>query len=186
MSCIEGGCDLNNCTEWSDCKIEKFDWKKMLSGEIKGSGIQNRTCYCKDKKNYTEQRECQVYKELIIEKGEECFATHYYIRDAKTNSTLAKVKAPSLEKGLDIKFITKKGEIEYCWYCFNGKQDYDETGIDCGGSCPKCVEVQKPKARGFPYLLALAIIAGAIIIISAIRIIKKQRQKNKSSSMKDF
>jgi len=29
-------------------------------------------------------------------------------------------------------------DLEYCMWCTNGKQDGDESYIDCGGSCPPC------------------------------------------------
>ena len=53
----------------------------------------------------------------------------------------------------------KEHEI-YCPWCFNGKQDYDETGIDCGGSCIDCDKIQfpykppKPDWRLLIFLLA--------------------------------
>ena len=37
-------------------------------------------------------------------------------------------------------FLDDQADSEYCDYCFNGKMDVDEEGIDCGGGCMECSE----------------------------------------------
>ncbi len=55
----------------------------------------------------------------------------------------------NLQLGPNGKKITIKGlnitleNLEYCPWCYNGKKDYDETGLDCGGSCGAC-EISGP------------------------------------------
>ncbi|MEM1535243.1 MAG: hypothetical protein QXO56_01835, partial [Candidatus Pacearchaeota archaeon] len=160
-------CVLAYCENWSECKLERASWKELLAGKITYYGKQKRICYCKDGRNYSEEQDCVVYKELKVEKGFECGVVHYYVKDKATNKILAKIKMPSFEKGLDIHFVIKESELGYCWYCFDGKQDYDETGIDCGGPCKPCVE--KPavpaKAKKFNYLPVIII---SILFVSGL------------------
>lgn len=73
---------------------------------------------------------------------------------------------------IDIDFDPNKEK--YCPWCYNKIQDYDETGIDCGGSCPPCVE--KPgeiwKCSKIPLVLILLF---AILLASLIYGYKKYK-----------
>ncbi len=66
-----------------------------------------------------------------------------------------------------------KTEGKYCPWCYNNKQDYDEIGIDCGGSCKSCVVEEIPseipvfkreKDLSFLILFLFFVIAGSLII----------------------
>ena len=39
-------------------------------------------------------------------------------------------------------FIISELESEKLDSCFDGVQDYDEDGVDCGGGCSECVLIQ--------------------------------------------
>jgi len=177
------GCEVINCSDWGECKIEIESWKDLLKGIIMKYGKQYRTCYyrCKGKiEERNESASCIVREELIVEKGEECYATHYYVKDP-SNRTLAKIKMPSLEKGLDIKLLVKK-EVDYCWYCFDGKKDYDETGIDCGGEhCPACmpeiVQLQLTKKKSQWPIIAIALAAIVLLISVVFALVRTKRKK---------
>jgi hypothetical protein len=88
---------------------------------------------------------------------------------------------PSLEKGLDIKLLVKK-EVDYCWYCFDGKKDYDETGIDCGGEhCPACmpeiVQLQLTKKKSQWPIIAIALAAIVLLISVVFALVRAKRKK---------
>lgn len=69
---------------------------------------------------------------------------------------------------LDLSFKDKKNKIkiygvnlsledlEYCPWCYSGVKDYDEVGVDCGGSCRSCFESEIPaKVANWWWLVAL-------------------------------
>jgi hypothetical protein len=66
-------------------------------------------------------------------------------------------------------------DIEYCPWCYDGLQNYDETGADCGGSCPDCSEIPFKIRQNYIYFL----IALVIIIIIAIYILYRKYKKSK-------
>ena len=55
----------------------------------------------------------------------------------------------------------------YCGYCYNGVKDYDETGIDCGGSnCPSCGgEEEKEWRELISWILGLILIVLILIFL---------------------
>lgn len=56
-------------------------------------------------------------------------------------------------------------DLEYCPWCYNGLKDYDETGVDCGGSCRSCTEAETPAARAnYLGILALSILLSLLIL----------------------
>ena len=40
-------------------------------------------------------------------------------------------------------FINVNGK-GYCYYCHDGVKNYDEEGVDCGGSCDSCGANETP------------------------------------------
>jgi hypothetical protein len=53
--------------------------------------------------------------------------------------------------------------IEYCPWCYDGKKNFDETGVDCGGSCKDCAQIEIPAG-----ISVWLVVAGAIVIAGAI------------------
>jgi hypothetical protein len=83
----------------------------------------------------------------------------------------------NLQLGPNVTKITIKGlntslqNLEYCPWCYNGKKDYDEIGVDCGGNCRACeISHGKPVTAGVPWLwivlLALAIALAIVTYLS--------------------
>ncbi len=74
---------------------------------------------------------------------------------------------------IDLDFNPEKER--YCPWCYNNIKDYDETGVDCGGSCPPCVE--KPaeiwRCKQIPLILILLF---ALLLASLIYGYKKTKK----------
>jgi hypothetical protein len=75
--------------------------------------------------------------------------------DMITGKTIAQISIQG--KNISLK------NLEYCPWCYDGKKNFDETGVDCGGSCRDCAQIEIP-ARISVWLVAAAgiLIAGAI------------------------
>jgi len=67
-------------------------------------------------------------------------------------------------------------DIEYCPWCYDGKQDYDELGVDCGGSCPDCGAEVPLKAKGISFIVYI-LIAVLIILIIIYFLYRKYKKK---------
>jgi len=50
-------------------------------------------------------------------------------------------------------------DLEYCPWCYDGAKDYDEKGVDCGGSCRACTEAEMPAKANMTPLIATAAVA---------------------------
>jgi len=134
------------CGDWSSCNARYY-----LDDAIEGSsfvqGYTERICEdqngCKFDK--AERESCDLTTPIVAEVAEFCEEEFVEIFDAGTDELLSRIKKdPILEftelERLDISLITTSF-TGYCSYCFNGIQDNDEEGLDCGGaSCPACVE----------------------------------------------
>jgi len=63
--------------------------------------------------------------------------------------------------------------LDYCPWCFDGIKDYDEEGVDCGGSCAPCSLYGKAEkfVKGgksgckVPWILLLVILLNVIVLI---------------------
>jgi hypothetical protein len=75
--------------------------------------------------------------------------------DMITGKTIAQISIQG--KNISLK------NLEYCPWCYDGKKNFDETGVDCGGSCRDCAQIEIP-ARISVWLVVAAgiLIAGAI------------------------
>ena len=56
------------------------------------------------------------------------------------NKTLARFKSSNGK--FNVMIVVAEAN---CYYCHNKIKDYDETGVDCGGSCISCSEKDKEK-----------------------------------------
>jgi len=173
-----GGCIPNwNCTEWSQCVID-YNIEQILAGNISALGKQNR--FCTDlkecKKDILGEQACR--KSAVSFRSEEwCFVRHTAIIDSKTGNVVARVRpiftgVPRFDIELGEQ-LTSLAEQPYCWYCSDGVQDYDETGLDCGGaSCPACgfvIKIEKKGSLLWLLILLLALIALILLFLEARR-----------------
>lgn len=140
-----GTCYPNwSCGEWGACVI---NYNKDI---IKGGAIYNsiktkqeRVCY---DKTYCiggvgiEARECNVSVPIKAKEVDWCSARYIEIYNANNGVLLSRIRKSKIENpGLDIELSLKDlSSMKYCSYCFDGAKDYDETDVDCGGSCGDC------------------------------------------------
>jgi hypothetical protein len=97
------------------------------------------------------------------------------------------IKRIAMELSADEKKISifgrgwEKEDMEYCPWCYDGIQDYDEEGVDCGGSCPPC---EKPLLT-FPWwIIFLIIMALGFLVYLLIREKKKRMKKRQQELLK--
>jgi len=143
LSSEDGGCDSDfGCSEWGECKID-YNFEDLVLGVEKITGEQRR--FCEDSADCVadriQERKCSVVLGIYAEEKEWCEENYLWIYDKDTDELLGRIKNRKLEEipSLDIEFLNSRPE--FCDYCYNEIQDKDETGIDCGGSCEKCVDI---------------------------------------------
>ena len=136
-----------DCTEWDVCSAS-YNVSDILDENVLSRGEQSRVCndlkecYTQDKIEY---QSCSIAISVRAERVEWCNETYVEIYDNTNDELLSRVKETEVLsqdadfKKVDISFITTDFE-GYCGYCANGVRDYDEAGVDCGGSnCPACL-----------------------------------------------
>jgi len=167
------GCDsIWVCGDWGTCDAD-YDVEEVLLENIAPTGVQKRECIdetgCANPK--IEKRPCSVAVPVETKVTEWCFEEYVEVYEKSSKKLVSRVKKEKLGftelKSIDISFIT--GEFTgYCDYCYNGIQDYDEEGVDCGGaSCPECIEEE----TFFDWLFWLLVFLwGAIFIGTFVRL----------------
>jgi hypothetical protein len=129
-----------SCGEWSECNAD-YTLLEIVEGETEFQGEQQRTCEdlgdCEDTK--TEVRSCEIESPIRTRLVEWCGEEYIELIDKDTGELVARVKVGE-EEDVSIGFIV--GDfVGYCDYCYDGVQNYDEQGVDCGGpGCPPCEE----------------------------------------------
>lgn len=132
-------CDEDfNCGEWQECAANYMP-QDILEGKEKFDGIQERRCYdgCGNVK--IESQICMLVLPVNANKKIWCNEDYVEIYEKDTNRLVARVKESEVEdiKRVDVSFLTA-GNIGYCPYCHDNIKNFDEAGIDCGGSCNSC------------------------------------------------
>lgn len=95
---------------------------------------------------------------------------------AFANLTMLKIDIKSKEKKTKISIYGKNftlEDLEYCPWCYNGIKDYDEDGVDCGGSCRDCAEIELP--LGMSWQKAALIIGGGLGIVGIVYLLYRTR-----------
>jgi hypothetical protein len=106
-----------------------------------------------------------------------CQEEYVEIYEKSTNKLVSRVKEEDIDLGvknlsrIDISFLVTEF-TGYCDYCYNGIQDFDETGVDCGGpNCPECVK----ESFFFNWLFWLLLFLWTSIVIFTGTIIWEER-----------
>ncbi len=122
------------CEEWGGCQAI-YDLSNIIGEGVILNGEQTRNC--EDTNNCFEKtieiKECNPQVSVNVKKVEKCDKEYIEVYD------LQEVLISRLELiggRLNVQFPLDKSE--YFPYCYNTKQDCDETGVDCGGSCSSC------------------------------------------------
>ncbi len=144
-----------SCGEWGGC-FTSYNLEDVVLGLRESKGIQERVCEDLNKCSppVTKSRECKVSIPIEARFLKWCFKDYVELVDKNTGNIIGRIrKEDSLLKAdfkkIDLSF-TDSELNETCDYCFDGVMNYDETGVDCGGSsCPACVEIYE---MGFNWL----------------------------------
>ena len=126
---------LFECGNWSECESRYGVYELVTQTII--SGYKYR--YCKDRASclsgFVEARKCSMKVPVSVKKTIWC--NEEYLEIYENNTLVSRVESIGNQTEFDIRFIVEgKG---YCWYCHDNIKDYDEEGIDCGGSCSQCI-----------------------------------------------
>jgi len=141
LECTDGkGCipDIQ-CDAWSECNID-YNFLDLVGGRIEDiQGSKSRVC--RDKagcvSDRAETRSCSVSVDIYTKRFTKCGVEFIGVYDRLDNELIARIEEgtkdnPYLNIRLD------GGDSIYCDYCFDGIQNGDEEGVDCGGSCEDC------------------------------------------------
>ena len=123
------------CGDLSPCEGE-YDVNTLLSGQ---DVIGQKTQTCSDTKkcmpSFTITKNCSLKEEITVNKSIWCNQSYTEIRN-KGGNLLARISGAVVDYSVNVS-INLKGQ-GYCRYCYNQIKDYDETDVDCGGSCESC------------------------------------------------
>jgi len=82
------------------------------------------------------------------------FVTHgegniFWLGVLNQDKLISRIKETEVQKTTKLNIFLKISEArEYCPYCYDGIKNYDETDVDCGGSCKPCSEKEVPAVKG--------------------------------------
>ncbi|MCX8159245.1 MAG: Ig-like domain-containing protein, partial [Candidatus Pacearchaeota archaeon] len=159
----EGVCEPNFvCGEWMECEYAK-EPSEVLRGMVKYTGERKRICkdiqHCAN--DYVEKENCLSKYEVVVEGGTRCGERKLFGL-GRENNTIFEINAETWKANrLDVIFMQKYAL--YCDWCYNGIRDYDEEGIDCGGSCKDC-PVEKVAIKSIISLFKMPIYIWWIIV----------------------
>jgi hypothetical protein len=132
------------CGDWSKCNA-KYDFSNFLEDETSVKGYFEKVCVdlsgCKSEK--IQRKVCSVPILINANKTSWCDSDFVEIFDSENGNLVSRIKKTEISSDLNRVDISFLGDSEkgYCDYCFDGLQNYDELGVDCGGlSCPECEE----------------------------------------------
>lgn len=127
------------CENWSECKLD-YNFIDFSQGDYKYSGISSKMCIdknnCVNPKYYT--HDCSVSVDIYSKEVERCGKNYTGIYNKLTNELVAILdKGNEKDPYLNVDLSGRRDFI-YCDYCYDGVRNFDEEGIDCGGSCVSC------------------------------------------------
>lgn len=129
------------CGEWSDCEVDYDFFNLIGAGVVDMKGSKSRVCVDKNKciLPRKDTRVCSVSIDIYTNRFERCGEEYIGVYDILNDGLLVVVKEGTKNNPyLNIYFDER--ENVRCDYCFDGVMNGDEEGIDCGGSCKRCVD----------------------------------------------
>ena len=123
------------CGDWSDCTAQ-YGFSALVSD---GSLVGAQTRRCSDKTkcvpDFIDTRKCNFRENVTVKNTFWCNQNYTEVFNDKGN-VIARLKKVSAERAVTVDLNTASNA--YCAYCFDNVKNYDETGVDCGGSCISC------------------------------------------------
>jgi hypothetical protein len=169
------------CAKWQTCEA-KYDLSDVLLDTSFVEGYKKRACHdltgCKN--NKIEKKLCDLFVPIEARKTEWCNESYVEIYNKETNTLVSRINEKEIIgfknlTRIDISFpITQF--VGYCDYCFDGIQNYGETGVDCGGeNCPECLR----KYGFFDWLFWVILILWILFFILLFIYWKRKEEKEK-------
>lgn len=154
------------CGDFSSCSAS-YDISNLITGS-EASGFKTRVCFDKNKCliDFTDTQTCNIKQDVTVMNKIWCGQNYTEIIDS-AGEVVARVR-----KSLDNKFVNvdfNAAGDAYCSYCYDSIKNYDETEIDCGGSCMTCSEknvvVTKPFYQTDIFKLGLSLGSFLIFLV---------------------
>ena len=127
------------CGAWSDCRVVYTLESILNMDNIEGLSYK----LCTDVNNCISDivgsKVCVSKINITLEQGFWCGKEYIEVKD-KNGKILTRLDTKNQSNYLDVDI--NLGE-NYCFYCYDHKKNYDETDIDCGGSCKTCSKVEQ-------------------------------------------
>jgi hypothetical protein len=135
------------CGSWGSCDVS-YNLNDILEGRSMANGVSQRECVdrtqCADDKE--ELKSCKLGIPIQAIKSQWCYEDYVEIYDTQSGELVSRIKEEKVSefsdfKRVDISFLND-GEGGLCSFCFDGVQNYDEEGVDCGGEyCGSCISI---------------------------------------------
>ncbi len=170
------------CGEWGECELD-YSLQDILRGNPTLEGEQSRVCEHAFRNTSVQYRSCKISTPIKAKKVNWCYEEYIELYNVETGNLVSRIKGDSLRENrkLDIGFIVTEFE-GYCDYCFDGVKNYDEEGVDCGGSCPEC-EIREDYIDYCYYLLWLL---WWILLLLLMYLIYKWIKESREKEQKKF
>ena len=130
------------CSGWSSCEVD-YNFVNLLEGTVSDlSGVKSRICVDKNAcvELQKETRICSVNVDIYTRRFTKCGENFIGIYNRLNNDLIARVERGTEENPHLNIYLDDKGDSQYCDYCFDGRMNGDEEGVDCGGSCEECID----------------------------------------------
>ena len=128
------------CESWSECNVD-YSFTN-LGNEFFGKvdGIKSRTC--RDLNSCTspmvEEKSCSMEIEVYVETLDKCDGRFKGVYGESDGELVARFEKGTPENPFFGLYFDNGVESIDCDYCSDGVKNFDEEGIDCGGSCDSC------------------------------------------------
>jgi hypothetical protein len=170
---VSGSCILNLsnyvCGNWTGCDGE-YNIEDILSEQYI-AGVQERKCIDKTKclPSFMQKANCSLKQEVAVKNTNWCNQEYTEVLDNE-GKVVARIKKTLDSKAVNVD-LNADGQ-GYCAYCFDGLKDFDETDIDCGGSCISCSAQLNVNTKAFYqkdlFKLSLSLLSFFIFLMLAI------------------
>ena len=133
-----GSSNLTKCGGWSECKVT-YGLEEIIDNIVFLKGERSRECYDSLTGSYkTEKKLCTAGANILVNSSTDCYQDSVTILNENNEvvSRLQLIAGPHRKLNIQI-FLNKDA---YCPYCYDHVKNYDETDVDCGGSCATCAE----------------------------------------------
>ena len=148
------------CGNWTACKAV-YNLSEVIDNQVFFRGEQKRECKLEGGEVHIEKRGCASKVNIVVKRKDDCFKNYLVVLDAN-NNTVSRLEFVSGDRSkLNVQLLFDKSA--YCPYCYDQMKDYDETGVDCGGSCSACTENPIRVYSNFGTILFFIILVGVLI-----------------------